>query len=76
MAQPVDCDLYSFANDACLVYTGKDINAIENKLNKNFNSLCDWLVKNKLSIHFKGDKTKSILFGTKRKLKKRINLIY
>ena len=29
-----------------------------------------WLVENKLSIHFGDDKTKSILFGTKRKLKK------
>ena len=70
MAQSVDCDLYLFADDACIVYTSTDINAIENKLNKNFNSLCDWLVENKLSIHFGEDKTKSILFGAKRKLKK------
>ena len=66
MAQAVDCDLYLFADDACLVYTGTDIKAIEYNLDKNFNSLCDWLVENKLSIHFGGDKTKSILFGTKR----------
>ena len=42
---------------------------IETQLNKDFNSLCDWFVDNKLSIHFGEDKTKSILFGTSRKLK-------
>ena len=35
----------------------------------NFNLLCDWFVHNKLSIHLGEDKTKSILFGTQRKLK-------
>ena len=32
--------------------------------------LCDWFVDNKLSIHFGEDKTKSILFGSKHKIKK------
>ena len=32
--------------------------------------LCDWFVDNKLSIHFSEDKTKSILFGSKYKIKK------
>ena len=31
--------------------------------------LCDWFVDNKLSIHFGEDKTKSILFGSKHKMK-------
>ena len=52
-----------------LVFTDKNFENIENQLNKNFNALCDWFVDNKLSIHFGEDKTKSILFGTKRKLK-------
>ena len=38
-------------------------------MNTNFNSLCDWFVENKLSIHFGEDKTKSIVFGTKKRLK-------
>ena len=42
---------------------------IENNLNTNFNSLCDWFVENKLSIHFGDDKTKTIVFGSKRRLK-------
>ena len=69
MSQAVDCGLYLYADDSCLVYTGKDIKDIEANLNKNFNRLCDWFVENKLSIHFGKDKTKSILFGTKRRLK-------
>ena len=36
----------------------KNIKNIECDLNKNFNSLCDWFVENKLSIHFGDDKTK------------------
>ena len=31
-------------------------------LNKEFSSLCQWFIDNKLSIHFEEDKTKSILF--------------
>ena len=37
-------------------------------------SLCNWFVDNKLSIHFEEDKTKCILFGTKKWLKKDSNL--
>ena len=68
MAQAVDCDLYLFADDSCLVYTGNNVKEIDEKLIQNFNSLCDWLVENKLSIHLGEEKTKSILFGSKRKL--------
>ena len=32
-------------------------------------SVCDWFVDNKLSIHFGEDKTKSILFASKCKIK-------
>ena len=70
MPQSVDCDLFLYADDTCLGFTDKDIKTIESNLNKNFNSLCDWFVENKLSIHFGEDKTKSIVFGSKRRLKK------
>ena len=69
MPQSVSCDLLLYADDSCLVFTDKNFENIENNLNKNFNSLCKWFVDNKLSIHFGEDKTKSILFGTKRRLK-------
>ena len=32
--------------------------------------ICDWFADNKLSIHFGEDKTKSILFSSKSKIKK------
>ena len=42
---------------------------MKKQLNKDFTSLCDWFVENKLSIHFGDDKTKSILSINKHKLK-------
>ena len=71
MPQAVNSDLLLYADDTCLIYTSKDINTIEEQLNTDFNSLCDWFVDNKLSVHFGEEKTKSILFGTKRQLKNR-----
>ena len=68
MSQSVSCDLLLYADDSCLIVTHKVINYIENTLNLNLSSLCDWLVDNKLSIHF--GKTESILFGTSTKLTK------
>ena len=47
----------------------KNIKSIEKELNENFNSLCDWFVENKLSIHVGEDKTNSILLGMKKRLK-------
>ena len=47
------------AADSYLVYTENDIKLIENNLNRNFNYL----------VHFDVDKTKLIIFVTKRKLK-------
>ena len=65
MKQAVDCDLFLYADDSCLVYQHKDVRKIEQILNKNFSNICDWFVDNKLSIHFGEDKSKCILFGTK-----------
>ena len=50
------------------------MHAIEDTLNTIFNSLCEWFVENKLSIHFGEDKTKSIIFDSKRRLKDRHTL--
>ena len=69
MSSSIDCDLLLYADDSCLIFTGPDIKTIESNLNRNFESLCDWFVENKLSIHFGEDKTKSILFGSKMKLR-------
>ena len=65
IARAVDCDLLLYADDSCLIFRDKSIEQIEINLNRNFNTLCDWFLENKLSIHFGEDKTKSILFGRK-----------
>ena len=62
--------LFLYVDDTCLDCQHKDINEIENRLNKDFESICDWFVDNKLSIYFGDDKTKSILFATKFKIKR------
>ena len=74
MPQTVDCELFLYADDSCLVYQHKDAKAIDTKLNKIFSSVCDWFVGNKLSIKFWENKTKCILFGTKKRLKQDNNL--
>ena len=68
MPMAVKCDLFLYADDTRLVFQSK--NVIEKQLNEDFTNICDWFVDNKLSIHFGEDKTKSILFATKRKIKK------
>ena len=60
------------------MYQHKDIAIIEKILNEDFENICDWFVDNKLSIHFGDDKTKSVLFTTKRKAKniRKLNIRY
>ena len=53
---------YLYADDTCIYYQHKNVQEIEAILNKEFSSLCEWFIDNKLSIHFGEDKTKSILF--------------
>ena len=68
--QAVNCDLFLYVDDSCLIYQHNGVSKIAQNLNKNFSNICDWFVDNKLSIHFEEDKTKCILFGTKQKLNK------
>ena len=70
MPQAVNSELLLYADDTCLICVGEYTKTIEEQLNRDFNSLCEWLIDNKLSIHFGEEKTKSILFGTKGHLKK------
>ena len=69
MLHAVKCDLFLYVDDTCLLWQYKDINKIENQLNKDFCNICDWFVSNKLSIHFGKDETKSVLFASKFKSK-------
>ena len=58
---------FLYANDTCLIYSNKSASVVEERLNIDFNSLCDWFEDNRLSIHLGVDKTKSILFSKRRK---------
>ena len=70
MLQAVNSNLFLYADDSCLIFQGKDFIEIEKQLNRDFTNICEWFVDNRLSIHFAEDKNKSILFASKRKIKK------
>ena len=67
--QAVVSDSLLYADDTCIVFQHKSAIEIERRLIRDFWSLCDWFVDNKLSINFGQDKTKSILLGIKHKLR-------
>ena len=71
-------DLLLYIDDTGLIFQHKDINIIEQQLNRNFSNTCDWFVDNRLSIHFGEDKTKSILFVPLNKCKelRKLNISY
>ena len=59
-------------------YQRRDVEEIVKQLNKDFENICSWFVENKLNIHFREDKTKSILFASKSKMKsaRKLNIKY
>ena len=72
MVRAVNCDLLLYVDETGLIFQHKDINIIEQQLNRNL-----WIAS-KLSIHFGEDKTKSILFAPLNKCKKlcKLNISY
>ena len=72
------CEVWLITDDACLTFQHENVKEIEDQLNLNFSSLCDWSINNELSIHLGVDKTKPILFGTKFNIKraKPLNIVY
>ena len=72
------CNMFLYADDTCLVFQSNNVKNIEKQLNEYFENICDWLVDNKLSTQFGEDKTKSVLFASKRKIKKlqKLKIIY
>ena len=78
MPQAITSTLLLYADDSCILYQHKDIVQIEKRLNEDFENFCNWFVDNKLSIHFGEDKTKSILFASKRRAKniRQLNIKY
>ena len=55
--------------NACFSSIKLSLKKTKKQLTKDFSNICDWSVNNKLSIHFREDKTESILFSSKHKLK-------
>ena len=50
MPQVVKSNLFLYAGDSCLMYQHRE--EIEKQLKKDFESICDWFVDNKLTIQF------------------------
>ena len=51
MPGAVGCEMLLYADDTCLVFQAKDLDTLSDRLNTEFNQLCDWFVDSKLSIH-------------------------
>ena len=68
MSAAVKSRLLLYADDSVLLVSGKDVKVIEQTLSRELESVRDWLIDNKLSLHL--GKTESILFGSKKKLKR------
>ena len=60
-----DYDIRLYADDTCISFKDKQVNIINDKIYQDFNTLCDWFLDKKLSIHFGEEKTKIILFSPK-----------
>ena len=70
MQEAIDCDLFLYPNDTCLLFQRNDLERIKELLTNNFFNMFDWFLDNKLSIIFREDKTKSILFSNRNRQKK------
>ena len=44
---------HRYADETCIFYQDKYDHKIEDVLNQEFSTLCEWFVDNKLSIHFR-----------------------
>jgi hypothetical protein len=72
MESAVGCKLLLYADDSALMVSNRDVGFIQERLSLELQSVSEWLIDNKLSLHL--GKTESILFGTKRKLTKQSEL--
>ena len=62
------CKLMLYTDNSAILYSHRDPRVISGRLGQELESRSKWLEDNKLSLHL--GKTESILFGSKRKLKK------
>ena len=78
MPQAVDSELLLYTDDTCLVSQHRNTKTIEEHLSREFSTLVDWFVDNRLSVYFGEYKTKSILFSPKHISKSigQMNILY
>ena len=62
MAGATDEKILLYADDAAILVSNKHVDVIELKLQTALETISDWLVDNKLSLHI--GKTEYILFGS------------
>lgn len=55
----VSCNLLLYVDDSALIVSGKNTGSVEEALSKELDSVREWLINNKLSLHL--SKTKSII---------------
>jgi hypothetical protein len=68
MRSATKCKLLLYADDSALLASGRDIAEIECVLSRELGAINEWLEENRLSLHL--GKTQSILFGSKKRLRK------
>ena len=64
----VKCKLLLYADYSALIVPGNNTKEIQQEFSNELESIREWLIDNKLSLHL--GKTESILFASKRKLQK------
>ena len=72
MKAAVICNLLLYADNSALLASSSDVSEIEDVLSRELESVSEWLVKTRLSLHLA--KTESILFGSNQRLAKRREL--
>ena len=66
-------NIIMFADDTILFYSHKNMNDIQEGLDKDMNAVASWLNQNQLVINLNKGKTESMIFGTSQKLRKEGN---
>ena len=65
--------IFVYTDSSCLFLQHTSIKKVETS-NYDIADICDWFLDNKLSIHFREDKTKFILFACKHNLENICNV--
>ena len=55
-------DLSLYTDDNYILFVNENVSSIKKHLNADFDSLCEWFLDNRPSIHLVKDKTKCIFF--------------